>query len=467
MVIEMKEELRNAAGYLTKEHMRLFVHAIDFAEKAHSGQRRATGEPYVIHPYTVCKILLNYKADTITLISSLLHDVAEDTHFSIKDIEKRFGQAVSEIVDGLTKLEKGLLEKEEYSARNFEKLLTSSANDIRVAIVKIADRLHNMRTLDVKKVEKQVPYANETLVFFSPLAERLGLFKIQKELDDLSFKYLNPPKYKGVRQLLDNYSVIFADLFEFSKEKIKESASQELQLEFDWFDTPIYKSYSLLQTGYSLSDLYTVEVITGSTLQCYTALGMIHGLFQPVENKFQDQIAIKNSLFHRHLTTKVYINNIEVRFEIKTESVKQTQQYGIFSFLNSECMCEDLRKLSSELLRDAIRSVKAVSNDPIEFYELISFELMQRNITVFTPKMDAVFLPEGASALDFAFNLNPQLAKKMSSVRINGEPKSLCTLVKDMDIVEIMHEIQDMVNEGWLNHSHTSKAQKEILDILS
>lgn len=360
-----------------------------------------------------------------------------------------------------------MFEKEKYSASNFEKLLTASANDIRVAIVKIADRLHNMRTLDVKKVEKQVPYANETLVFFSPLAERLGLFKMQKELDDLSFKYLNPPKYKGVRQLLDNYSVIFADLFEFSMSKIKDSALPELQLNFAWFDTPIYKSYSILQAGYSLSDLYTVEVITDSPLHCYTALGIIHGLFQPVENQFQDQIAIKKNLFQRHLTTKVYINNIEVRFEIKTESVKQTQQYGVFSFLNSECTGEELRKLSSELLRHTIHSVKWVSSDPIEFYELISFELLQRDITVFTPKMDAVFLPEGASALDFAFNLNPQLARRMSGVRINGELKSLSTLVRDMDIVEIMHECWDMVNEDWLNHSHTSKALKEIMELLS
>lgn len=261
--------------------------------------------------------------------------------------------------------------------------------------------------------------------------------------------------------------MIFADLFEFSMSKIKVSAMQELQLNFDWFDTPIYKAYSFLQGGYSLSDLYTVEVIADSPLNCYTALGIIHGLFQPVENQFQDQIAIKKSPFQRHLTTKVYINNIEVKFEIKTESVKQTQQYGVFSFLNRECRDEELRKLSSELLRDTIPSVKSVSNDPIEFYELISFELLQRDITVFTPKMDAVFLPEGASALDFAFNLNPQLARRMSGVRINGELKSLCTQINDMDTVEVMLESWDMVNENWLNHAHTSKAQKEILELLS
>jgi GTP diphosphokinase / guanosine-3',5'-bis(diphosphate) 3'-diphosphatase len=467
MINNLKEQLLHAAAYLGKDEFESFKTAIEFAEQAHSGQKRATGEPYIIHPYIVCKILMNYQADVTTLVSSLLHDVAEDTHYSITDIESRFGAQVAAIVNGLTKLEKGVLEKEEYSASNFEKLLTASADDIRVAIVKIADRLHNMRTLQVKKAEKQVPYSNETLVFFSPLAERLGLFEIQKELEELSFSYLNPKKYQGVRQLLDNYRLIFAQLLEQSSEKIKAAASPDIPLEIGSLDAPIYKSYSLLQDGAPLSDIFTVEVVTDQPLQCYTALGVIHSLFQPVERKFQDHLAVKKGLFSAGLATKVLIEDREVKIEIKPKGVKKTQQYGVFSLLKRGLSEVEVQQLSREVLRDSIDSVKSISGDPVEFYNLISFELLQRDITVFTPRMDAIALPDGSTAIDFAFHLNPQLARKMSGVKINGERASLSTLLKDMDIVEIQPGKEDWVGEDWFNHAHTSKSQQEIMKILS
>lgn len=466
MINDLKEELKDAAAYLDTNELELFNQAIDFAELAHSGQKRATGEPYVIHPYIVSKILLDYKADATTLISSLLHDVAEDTHYSITDIETRFGTSVAAIVDGLTKLDKGWLEKDAYSASNFEKLLSASAADIRVAIVKIADRLHNMRTLDVKKTEKQVPYSNETLVFFSPLAQRLGLVDIQKELEELSFYYLNPQKYKGVRKLLNNYRLIFTQLFKLSSEKIK-AASTEMELNTDWHEVPVYKSYSLLQEGAPLSDLFTIEIITEDELQCYTVLGGIHSLFEPLKDQFRDHIAIKKGLFDRGLVTKVYIEQIEVRFEVKSKEIKNTRQLGIFSLLKSGMPEEDIQQLSRSLLRDSIQSVKSITNDPVEFYNLISFELLQRDITVFTPKMDAVSLPEGSSAIDYAFHLNSQLAKKMTGVKINGKQVSYHTLLKDMDIIEIQTGIEDVVDEDWFNHAHTSRSQMEIMEILA
>lgn len=466
MLAGLKEELKDAASYLNKNELELYVKAIDFAELAHSGQKRATGEPYVVHPYIVSKILLDYKADATTLISSLLHDVAEDTHYSIADIETRFGTSVAVIVDGLTKLEKGLLEKEAYSASNFEKILSASAADIRVAIVKIADRLHNMRTLNVKKTEKQVPYSNETLVFFSPIAQRLGLVDIQKELEELSFHYLNPQKYKGVRRLLDNYRLIFTQLFKLSSEKIK-AASTEMELNTDWFEMPIYKSYSLLQEGAPLSDLFTIEIITNDDLQCYTVLGIIHNLFVPLKDHFRDHIAIKKGFFHGGLVTKVYIEQIEVRFEVKSKAIKNTQQLGIFSLLLSGMPNEDIQQLSRSLLRDSIQYVKSISNDPVEFYNLISFELLQRDITVFTPKMDAVSLPEGSSAIDFAFHLNSELARKMTGVKINGEQLSYHTLLKDMDIIEIQTGKEEVVDEDWFNHAYTSRSQMGIMEILA
>lgn len=462
MLIEYKEQLMNAAGYLPKEEYESFLRAIDFADHAHQGQKRATGEPYITHPYSVCKILLDYKADVTTLISSLLHDVAEDTHYSIEDIEQRFGQEVSRIVDGLTKFDKGLIKKEEYSASNFEKLLSAAAQDIRVAIVKIADRLHNIRTLAVKKVEKQVPYANETLVFFSPLAKRLGLIQMQKELEEFSFQYVNPAKYKGVVKLLNNHSILFNEFFNSFKEKVENNTQSEIQMLISWYAKPMYESYSLLQEGSALSDINTIEVLTNSTLNCYTALGIIHGLFKPVENQFQDNIAIKKSLFVSNLTTMVSINGIQVKVEIKNGTNETSKQPGVFTLLKSGLSSAEIQKFSTQLFKDSISNVKCIANTPNEFYDLISFELLQNDITVFTPKMDTVALPEGSTALDFAFSLNPEIAKNMSSVKVNGQQKPLNAILNDMDIVEIKVENEPMVQEDWLNHAHTSKAQKEI-----
>jgi GTP diphosphokinase / guanosine-3',5'-bis(diphosphate) 3'-diphosphatase len=209
----IKEGMRKKSSYLPESHIELLTRAISFAEEAHQGQKRATGEPYFIHPLTVCEILMDYKADIISLVSALLHDVVEDTNISLSDIERNFGPQVSLIVDGLTKIIRGNLQKDEYNAINFEKLLTASEHDIRVAVIKIADRLHNMRTLAVKKAEKKISYANETLILFSPLAERLGLLKIQKELEDLGFNDLHPSKYKKMKTLINRYTNIFTSFF--------------------------------------------------------------------------------------------------------------------------------------------------------------------------------------------------------------------------------------------------------------
>ncbi|WP_228485617.1 HD domain-containing protein [Thermaerobacillus caldiproteolyticus] len=221
MVDIIKERILKKSNYLSESHIELLKRAISFAEEAHQGQKRATGEPYFIHPLTVCEILIDYRADIISLVSALLHDVVEDTNTSLSDIERNFGPQVSLIVDGLTKITRGNLQKDEYNAINFEKLLTASEQDIRVAIIKIADRLHNMRTLAVKKVEKKVPYANETLILFSPLAKKLGLLKIQDELEDLGFSYLNPPKYKKMKKLINSYTNVFIKLFHECKENLE------------------------------------------------------------------------------------------------------------------------------------------------------------------------------------------------------------------------------------------------------
>nr|WP_238482835.1 HD domain-containing protein [Lederbergia galactosidilytica] len=445
--------------------MELLKVAFDFAEEAHDGQKRATGEPYITHPIAVCEILLAYHADITTLISALLHDVVEDTSVPILEIDRRFGERVAEIVEGLTKVEKGKVRKEEYSAINTEKLLFASVKDIRVAAVKIADRLHNMRTLAVKRVEKKVPYANETLIFFSPLAEKLGLYKLQEELEELGFSYLNPPKFKNIKTLMNNYSNIFTKIYNnCAIEIMKEGAPFITELK--WTKVPLYQSYSLLQEEHDLADLFFINVITKSKMDCYTALGVIHKLYKPSLHQMVDNIAIEISPFLKQINTKVLINNIEVHFIIKSEKDREIYDAGVFGLLRNGLTMEEIRALSGDLLGDSIHAVKSITNTPIEFEELISFELLQREMTVFTPKMDVIALPEGSTIIDFAFSLNPQIARKMSNAKVNGEWKPIHTVVHDMDIVEICTTSKEMVSFDWLNYAQTSKAYKAISELL-
>ncbi|MCH1626721.1 HD domain-containing protein [Ferdinandcohnia quinoae] len=461
MVDKMVDSLLEKVNYLKKEQIEQLREAISFAIKAHHGQRRATGEPYIIHPFTVCEILTDYNADVVTLISALLHDVVEDTNYTIVDIIRNFGSQVALIVEGLTKVDKGTYQKEEYNAINVKKLLTASIEDVRVAIIKIADRLHNMRTLSVKKIEQKVAYANETLSFFSPLAERLGLFKMQVELEELGFGYLNPTKYQKINKLINNYQNLFIEKFRIFIDEMKVGIDTP-PIELEWGKVPIYKSYSLLQEGSPFSDLFTIKVITDSSIDCYTVLGRIHTAYKPIDQQFQDNLAIEKNIFSNHLSTKVLVNDVEVRFNILTKDNLKNNQLGVFSLIHDNLTSGEIKSLSMGILKDSIEAVKLISKDPIEFYDLISYELLQKEITVFTPKLDAVLLPEGSTIIDFAFNFNPSLAKRMIHVRVNNEIKPLNTVLNDLDIVEIITVDNDTVSLVWLNYAQTAKACKEI-----
>ncbi|MFF3099558.1 HD domain-containing protein [Viridibacillus arvi] len=466
MIDDLKVRLIQMSDYLSRSDIKLLEKVITFADNAHHGQKRATGEPFITHPVAVCEILLEYKADITSLISALLHDVVEDTDITIREIQLKFGKQVATIVEGLTKVEKGLLEKEEYSAINTEKLLTASIIDIRVAVIKIADRLHNMRTLSIKKVEKKIPYANETIIFFAPLAERLGLYRIQEELEALSFSYLNPPKSNTVQKLINKYAAKFADLFLKCSAEIQRVGGS-LIIGLDWGKEPLYRSYCLLLEEHALSDLFSIKVITNSPINCYTALGIIHNLYTPIENQLMDNIAIAKSPFLKQLKTKVHIDNIEVNFIIQSEYDKKLNDTGVFALLKDDLTSSEITTLSRDLLGDAIHTVKSISNSSIEFYDLIAFELLQRVITVYTPKMDVVQLPRGSTIIDFAFTLNLQLAKCMSAALVNGKLKPIHHVLNDMEIVEILSINKEMVRADWLVHAQTSKAIKAINDLLN
>jgi GTP diphosphokinase / guanosine-3',5'-bis(diphosphate) 3'-diphosphatase len=461
VINHLKETLLKKVTYLPTTEINQLKKAIDFSITAHEGQKRKSGEPYVTHPLTVCELLVDNKADIVTLISGLLHDVVEDTEITSQQISDNFGETVAFIVDGLTKMKKNpSIHKEEYEAINFEKLLVASEKDIRVAIVKIADRLHNMRTLAVKKVEKRIPYSNETLIFFAPLCERLGLFKIQQEIEELGFHYLHPKAYSNVKKKVENYFPIFQEAFNQFKNKLEKESS--IPCKVYWKQQPVYKVYSLLQEGRPFSDIFSIKVITNERMDCYSMLGLVHQVFPVKENEFEDYIAIEKNVFFKYLKTVVDIEGIEVNIYIQSEELEARSLEGIFH----DSKASSLMGISSKILGDSIQAAKTLTDNPIEFYERISYELFQKEITVYTPKMEVISLPEGATAVDFGFALKPEMAKKMSHVKVNGNQEPIHIELKDLDIVEMISGDELTVNTIWLNYAITAKALKEINELL-
>ncbi|ENQ3106464.1 HD domain-containing protein [Bacillus cereus] len=460
----MKEQLIQKATYLTKNEVKQFQFAISFAEQAHEGQFRISGEPYILHPFAVTDILLDCKADYVTLVSALLHDVVEDTNYTLEDIQKHFGKEVSYIVDGLTKVDKkSVLNKEEYEAINFKKLLMAAQTDIRVIIIKVTDRLHNMRTLQVKNKHKQVPYANETLKIFAPLCHKLQLKTIQYELEDLAFFYLHNQKYEGMKQLLQNYNqklhhltdTITTDMQSFQDEVF----SWHLQYEI----SPIYTAYSRLQVTQDASMVSKINITTSSILNCYKILGMVHQLYEPIPHQFEDTIAINSNLFNKCLKTKIKIESHEMAICIQTEDSKRRHDGGIFSLLSSDMPYSEVEQISAQLMDDTIINNIRLTKDVRTFYDLVSYELFQDTIVVFTPQLQPIRLPEGATIIDFAFAVNAELAIHMTSAKINGDKTSIMTTLSHLDIVEMTidsHTIQ--LEAKWLNFANTSKAQLAI-----
>ncbi|ACK93774.1 bifunctional (p)ppGpp synthetase/guanosine-3',5'-bis(diphosphate) 3'-pyrophosphohydrolase [Bacillus thuringiensis] len=462
----MKKKLLEKASYLHKAELEQLLKAILVSEKAHEGQFRVSGEPYITHPFAVTEILLDCKADIITLVAALLHDVVEDTDYTIEYVRNIFGKKVADIVEGLTKIDKKQIpNKEEYEAINLKKLLLATHGDIRVAIIKVIDRLHNMRTLQVKAVKKQVPYANETLKIFAPICKRLGLFHIQHELEDLGFYYLNHSKYKGMKILLQNYVKLLEELSQNIRLDIKNFLNRTLIFEVDYEVIPIYTAYSRLQDIQDITAVSKIIITVSSNLDCYKILGIIHQLYKPIPHQFEDNIAIESEsdVLNKYLKTKVVINNHEIVICIETKINQEIRYKGVFHILTKSITDKDMQNIIHKLMDHFIKTNDLVTQDAIEFYDLVSYELFQDNIVAFTPKLDSVKLPQGSTVIDFAFELNPEIAKYMSGAKVNGINKPITTNVSHLDIVELLvTENISNVRQGWLSFANSSKAQIEI-----
>jgi GTP pyrophosphokinase len=442
-----------------------------YSAKAHKDQVRASGEPYLIHPLSVAAILADMKMDVATVSTGLLHDVVEDTLASTDDISELFGEEVANLVDGVTKISNlGKKSKEEAQAENLRKMILAMTDDIRVVLVKLADRLHNMRTLEYLRPEKRKRIAEETLEVYAPIAHRLGMSKVRSELEDLSFKYLEPEEYKRLKEEVESRRASTEAFLEEVKARIAERLTQE-GVDFVRIEGRIKRLYSLYlklkRQKISLDkvyDLAAVRIITKSEKDCYFALGVMHKYWKPFHDRIKDFIAMPRENGYRSLHTSV-VGEEGYHFEvqIRTEEMHRIAEEGIAAHWKYK---EGKGKDTSE--DDAIKWLRKMAewqqdvSDARDFVDSFKLDLFPREVLAFTPKGKVIQLPRNATPIDFAYAIHSQVGDQCVGAKVNGKIVPLKYQIQNGDVVEIMTTPGHKPSRDWLNFVATSKARSKI-----
>ncbi len=470
-----KEIIEKVKEYRDSFEEEQICKAYEFAKKKHEGQFRKSGEPYFTHPAEVAYILAELRMDVPTIIAGLLHDVIEDTDTTVEEIEKEFGKEVAFIVKGVTKLEGyQFSSKEERDAESFRNLLISLAEDIRVLIVKLADRLHNMRTMDSMKPESQKRNAKETLTIYAPLANRLGMYRLKNELEDLSLKYLDPETYRElerkVREKKRKILPYLEEIIETVREKLKENG---LKGDIQWRLKHIYGIYRKMVTkGIPFEEVYDVagiRVITETVGDCYQILGIIHSLWIPVPGRIKDYIATpKPNMYQSLHTTVVGPKGQFIEFQIRTHEMHQIAEMGIaahWKYKEGGGVLTEAEKERFIWLRNLLEWVKEEKNYQ-EFIETVRNDLYEEDIYVFTPKGDLKTLPVGSTPVDFAYAIHTSIGHRCKSTKVNGKLVPLNYTLQNGDKVEIITGNEERPSRDWLTFVKTSKARNAIKNFL-
>ncbi|WP_456400645.1 RelA/SpoT family protein [Persephonella sp.] len=471
---DVVNNLINKVSYLPEEDVKKIKEAAYYIIEKHEGQYRKSGEPYYIHPIEAAVILADLHLDRTTIIAGLLHDVVEDTDTTSEEIKEKFGETVALIVDGVTKIGKyNFNSKEEAEAENFRKMLVSMAKDIRVILVKLADRLHNIRTLDPLPESKQKRIAKETLDIYAPLAARLGLWKIKAELEDTSFKYLYPEAYKKITTYLAESKTVQE---KYLKDIISEIEgilkAHGIKADIQYRAKHLYSIYEkTLRKDLSLSDIfdvYGVRVLVNSVKECYLALGLIHSLWPPVPGRFKDYISLPKSNMYQALhTTVVAPKGKFVEIQIKTHKMHKIAEEGIaahWRYKGGKYISEkDLKSFT--WLRNILDSIK--ENKDTELISTVKGDLSNEEVYVFTPRGDLVKLPVGSTPVDFAYQIHTQVGHRTAGAKVNGKMVPLDTKLKNGDVVEIVTAKYHKPSRDWLNFVVSSKAKTSIKQYFS
>lgn len=445
--------------------------ALDFACKLHGGQKRVSNEPYIIHPILVAENLIDLNCDTDTICAGLLHDTLEDTNIDVIKLDNEFGPQISQLVEGVTKLGRlSFVSTQEHQAENFRKMLVAIATDLRVVLVKLADRLHNMKTLQHLSLEKQKRIAQETLDIFAPLANRFGLNKAKNELEDLSFFYLEPEKYKEVERL------VIGDR-EYSEKKIKEIILKiETELKKSGIKAEIYGRpkhlYSIhkkmqRQDTKELYDLLGIRIIVERERQCYEVMGIIHDLLRPIPGKFKDYIAIPKPNMYQSLHTAVVgPHGRPVEIQIRTQEMHQIAEYGIaahwkYKESGKATRADDMYDEKLSWIRQLIEWQSELK-DPEEYVDAVKLDFLSDEVFILTPKGDVIDLPRNSTPIDFAYRIHTDIGNRCTGAKVNGRIVPLNTTLKNGDIVEIITGKTAHPSLDWLNYVVTSSTKNKI-----
>jgi len=469
------ETLLPALSYLSQDEIALVRQAFEFSRLAHEGQFRKSGEPYITHPLAVAGILAGWHLDAQTLCAALLHDVVEDTPATAGEIAERFGKAVSLLVEGVSKLDKLSFETEQQAqAENFRKMLLAMAQDVRVILVKLADRLHNMHTMGSMPPEKRKRIAGETLEIYAPIANRLGLHTVYQELEDLGFRYYYPNRYRVLskavktargnrRELVEKVKVAMQEKLEFCKVEATISGREKHLYS-------IYRKMQEKNLAFSeVFDIYGFRVVVRDQPSCYLALGALHSLYKPIPGKFKDYIAIPKANGYQSLHSILFgPSGTPLEVQIRTTDMNRLAESGVAShwmYKSADAALNDVQTRTHRWLQSLL-DIQADHGDSPEFLEHIKVDLFPDEVYVFTPKGKIMALPRGATAVDFAFAVHTDVGRHCIAVKINHELMPLRTQLRNGDHVEILTAANASPNAAWLNFVVTGKARSHIRNYL-
>jgi len=469
--VSIEDLIRQMKTYLPEEAAAMADKAYRFAAAAHTGQRRISGAEYISHPLGVAKILADLQLDAVTICSALLHDVVEDTAVTAEELEKNFGKEVAMLVDGVTKLSRiEYKSKEEQQLENYRKMFLAMAKDISVVLIKLADRLHNMRTLKFMSAEQQREKARETLEIFAPLAHRLGIFRIKWELEDLAFRFLEPDSYyklvDDVKQKRAEREEIISEAISLLRERLE---AVGITAEIQGRPKNFYSIFKKMQKDHKdLSEIYdlsAVRVVVDNVKDCYGALGIVHTLWKPLPYRFKDFIAMpKSNLYQSLHTTVIGPSGQPLEIQIRTWEMHRIAEYGIaahWRYKEGGKSADKNYEQKLSWLRQLLEWQQDL-RDPREFMETVRLDVLTDEVFVFTPRGDVIDLPAGSTPIDFAYRVHTEVGHRCTGARVNNKMVPLETKLNNGDIVEIITSKQGGPSRDWLNIVASNETKNKI-----